>query len=617
VQRKLAAILAADVVGYSGMMERDETGTLTRLKENRRVLFDPKVAEHGGRIVKLMGDGALVEFASVVAAVNCALDIQQALQEAGGVPEEHRIRYRIGVNLGDVIVEGDDLYGDGVNVAARLQTLAQPGCIAVSRTVRDQVTGKLAAEFEDIGEHQVKNIERPVHVFMSRSCAAAALEELHRRKMPRVGICVLPFANISGDSEQEYFSDGITEDIITDLSKVSALSVVSRNTAFSFKGKSVDVAQVARHLKVSHVLEGSVRKQANRVRITAQLIEGATDSHIWAERYDRELSDIFAVQDEISEAIVGALKLKLLPSEKQAIEARSTTNAEAYKLYLMARHYLLVGSARHRPVVVRLCQRAVEIDPGYARAWALMAIMLSNIRVLSSHSGGDSGWEAAERALALEPNLAEAHAAKGRILADSGRYEEAWPEHELALTLDPESYEVNAAAGRCALAMRRYADALKYFEKAASILENDFWAVGMTIQVYTALGDREGAKRAAQRTLQNVEKIIAAEPDHGTAMGFGVFALAELGEKDRAKEWVERAILLDPDNVNLRYNLGCSMIRLGEFDAAFPILETVFAESTFEALEWYRKDSDLDPIREMPRFEAMLKTLEDRVGAKA
>jgi adenylate cyclase len=377
------------------------------------------------------------------------------------------------------------------------------------------------------------------------------------------------------------------------------------------------VAQVARHLKVSHVLEGSVRKAANRVRITAQLIEGATDSHIWAERYDRELSDIFAVQDEISEAIVGALKLKLLPSEKKAIEARSTTNAEAYKLYLMARHYLLVGSARHRPAVVRLCRRAVEIDPGYARAWALMAIMQSNIRVLSSHSGGESGWEAAEKALSLEPNLAEAHAAKGRILADSGRYDEAWPEHELALTLDPESYEVNAAAGRCALALRRYADALKYFEKAASILESDFWAVGMTIQVYAALGDREGAKRAAQRTLQNVEKIIAAEPDHGTAMGFGVFALAELGETDRAREWVERAILLDPENVNLRYNLGCSMIRLGDFDAAFAILEPVFAESSFEALEWYREDSDLDPIRAMPRFEAMMNALEDRVGAKA
>jgi adenylate cyclase len=246
-----------------------------------------------------------------------------------------------------------------------------------------------------------------------------------------------------------------------------------------------------------------------------------------------------------------------------------------------------------------------------------MAIMQSNIRVLSSQSGGESGWEAAEKALSLEPNLAEAHAAKGRILADGGRYEEAWPEHELALTLDPDSYEVNAAAGRCALAMRRYADALKYFEKAASILESDFWAVGMTIQVYAALGDRDGAKRAARRTLENVEKIIASEPDHGTAMGFGVFALAELGERERAREWVERAVLLDPENVNLRYNLGCSMVRLGDFDAAFAILEPVFAESSFEALEWYRKDSDLDPIREMPRFKAMLRDLEQRVGREA
>ena len=316
VQRKLTVIVSADVVGYSALMERDEAGTLERLKLNRRTIFDPRVTANGGRIVKLMGDGALVEFGSVVAAVHCAHEIQQATETESVASETDRIRYRIGITLGEVIVEGDDIYGDGVNVAARLQTLAEPGGVAVSRTVRDQVAGKVPLGFEDLGEHAIKNIERPVHVFALQIESTNPSFAAPVQRSQRLSICVLPFVNMSGDPEQEYFSDGVTEDIITDLSKVSALAVVSRNTAFTFKAKRVDIGQVARQLKVTHVLEGSVRKAGNRVRITAQLIEGATDSHLWAERYDRDLNDIFALQDEISEAIVNALKLTLLPDAR-------------------------------------------------------------------------------------------------------------------------------------------------------------------------------------------------------------------------------------------------------------------------------------------------------------
>src|SRR6266487_2871874 len=377
MQRRLTAILSADVVGYSGLMEADEAGTLERLKANRIRIFDPLVAAEGGRVVKLMGDGALVEFGSVVAAVNCALAIQDATARAGPeLAEAKRIRYRIGINLGDVIVDGDDIYGEGVNVAARLQALAPIGGVAVSLTVRDQVAGKAACTFEDLGEFTVKNIERPVHVFAVHSTQGTEREETKAEVRSRVSICVLPFANMSGDPEQEYFSDGISEDIITDLSKVSALWVAARNTAFTFKGKHVDAPQIARQLKVSHLLEGSVRKAGGRVRITAQLIDGATGGHIWAERYDRDLNDIFALQDEISQAIVAALKLKLLPEEKKAIEQRGTTNPEAYKLYLMARQYSVtgnIGNARRSEAIIRLCQRATEIDPDYAHAWALMA----------------------------------------------------------------------------------------------------------------------------------------------------------------------------------------------------------------------------------------------------
>ena len=466
MQRKLTVILSADVAGYSGLMEADEADTLARLKVNRSAIFDPCVATHGGRTVKLMGDGALVEFPSVVAAVDCALAIQKgtALAEPERA-EATRIRYRIGINLGEVIVEGDDLYGDGVNVAARLQALAPVGGIAVSLTVRDQAAGKVACAFEDLGEHTVKNIQRPVHVFSLRPPERSEVPE-HRADAERLAICVLPFANMSGDPEQEYFSDGITEDIITDLSKVSALWVAARNTAFTFKGKHVDAPQVARQLKVSHLLEGSVRKAGGRVRITAQLID-ATGGHVWAERYDRDLNDIFALQDEISQAIVAALKLKLLPEEKKAIEQRGTSNPEAYKLYLMARQYSITGNFgddRRNEAIIRLCRRAIEIDPNYARPWALMASAQVSLRFFSG-TKGDDGSTAAERALELDANLAEAHAAKARILAQSERFDEATREIEIALRLDPESYEVNHAAGRLHYGMRQFDKAIFAFRE--------------------------------------------------------------------------------------------------------------------------------------------------------
>src|SRR5262245_15370869 len=312
MQRRLTAILSADVADYSALMEADEAGTLDRLKSHRAEIFDPGVAAHGGRTVKLMGDGALVEFPSVTDAVTCALAIQDATRRAEqDRPAALAIRYRIGINLGDVIVAGDDIYGDGVNVASRLQAIAPVGGIALSGTVRDHVAGKVQCEFEDLGEHTVRNLQRPVHVYVLRP--AGTVTTARQSSAPRqASICVLPFVNMSGDPEQEYFSDGISEDIITDLSKVSALWVAARNTAFTFKGKPVDIPQVVRQLNVSHVLEGSVRKAGGRVRISAQLIDGATGGHVWAERYDRDLKDIFALQDEISEAIVGALKLKLL-----------------------------------------------------------------------------------------------------------------------------------------------------------------------------------------------------------------------------------------------------------------------------------------------------------------
>jgi adenylate cyclase len=620
MQRKLTAILSADVVGYSGLMEADETGTLERLKANRVKVFDPAVAANGGRVFKLIGDGALAEFPSVVAAIECALAIQDGTARADtDLPEAKRIRYRIGVNLGEVVVEGDDIYGDGVNVAARLQTLAPVGGVALSRLVRDQVDGKVKCAFDDLGEHAVKNIERPVHVFSVRPAEKSMATE--RKTDPaarKMSICVLPFVNMSGDPEQEYFSDGISEDIITDLSKVSALAVVSRNSAFMYKGKNVDLPRVARELNVSHVMEGSVRKSGGRVRITAQLIDGATNEHVWAERYDRDLSDIFALQDEISEAIVKALKLKLMPEEKKAIEQRGTDSVEAYNLYLMARQNYVIGSegdAKRAEAMVRLCTRATEIDRNYALAWALMALGQWILR-FTHGAKGDDGLVAAERALSVDANLAEAHAVKARILSDNGRHDEAAAELARALKLDPESYEVNKSAARLTFRQHQIEDAIKYFEKSTALMETDINSPTMLTTCYTAIGDEENARRAAQLALGRAQKALALDQNNGGAMAYGANSLFVLGEAERAREWINRAMLVDPDNLNMRYNFACALSRrLHDKDAALELLGPVFAKWDSGFLKHAKADPDLDGLRDDARFKAMIAAAEARLAA--
>jgi adenylate cyclase len=433
----------------------------------------------------------------------------------------------------------------------------------------------------------------------------------------RVSICVLPFANMSDDPQQAYFSDGICEDIITDLAKVSALSVVARSTAFTFKGTAVDVPEVARQLKVSHVLEGSVRKAGGRVRITAQLIDGAAGDHVWSERWDRDLTDIFALQDEISQAIVGALKLKLLPEEKKSIERRGTDNVDAYNIYLMARQYLFSGNHGDKRVaetIVRLCRRATEIDPDYARAWALMALAQTSLRF--AHGRPDDGLEAAERALSLDGDLAEAHAIRARHLYRLGRREEAFAELVIALRLDPDSYEVNGSAGLLNFRERRPADAIRYYEKAAALMETGFGEHGLLIGCYTATGDTEAAQRSARITLERVQQALAIDLGNGSAIGFGVYALAALGETERARDWIAQAMLIDPDNMEMRYNLGCAVSSwLKDADGALELLGPFFEIATEGDVAHMKIDDDLDPIRHHPRFASMLAAAEARLAA--
>src|SRR5262245_35841246 len=383
MDRRLAAILAADVVGYSRLMEADEAGTLAMLKSRRKQVLEPLVVKHQGRIFKVTGDGVLVEFGSAVNAVQCAVDLQHDMDAANRDQiDDRRIVLRIGVNLGDVMVEGSDLYGDGVNIAARLEALAEPGGILVSGTAYDYVRNKVKVCFDDLGPQALKNIAEPVRAYRVTGTPVVTVSA-HKTVSDKPSIAVLPFINMSGDPEQEYFSDGITEDIITDLSGVSALFVMARNTSFTFKGKAVETVQAARQMKVRYVLEGSVRKAGGRVRITVQLIDGDTGGHIWAERYDREFGDLFALQDDISKNVVAALKIRLLPEELKYITNRSTSDAEAYRYYLQGRSVLFgvyaLGDRRTLRVARQMFAKAIEIDPGYARAYAGIANCDANL----------------------------------------------------------------------------------------------------------------------------------------------------------------------------------------------------------------------------------------------
>jgi adenylate cyclase len=424
---------------------------------------------------------------------------------------------------------------------------------------------------------------------------------------------------MSGDAEQEYFSDGISEDITTDLSKVSALAVTARNTAFTFKGCSHEIPTIARKLGVSHVLEGSVRKCGGRVRITAQLIDGTSGDHLWAERYDRDLTDIFAIQDEISKSIVSELRVKLLPEEKKAIEDRGTNSADAYNLYLMARQYWITGShgdIRREQRVIRICQRAVEIDPDYASAWALMAIAEANLCFGFGKKEVD-GLRAAERALSLDPNIAEAHSVKARYLFETGLTDQANEEIELSLRLNPESWEVNREAARILYRERRMAQSARHFEKAVSIFETDFHSWGMLSSCYAALDDQENLLRCAKMMVSQAERVLADDPSNGAALGIIAGGLATLGETERAKEWIERALLIDPDNLNMRYNFACVLAthrHEPDPEGALDLLEPVFAQMSGSLFSSALVDPDLDTLRESPRFQKMIGAAKQRFG---
>ena len=478
-ERRLAAVLAADMVGYSRLMEVDETGTLARLKTHRIELIDPAIAKNRGRIIKTTGDGMLVEFHSVVDAVLCAAEIQRRMaQRNTDVAPARWMQFRIGINLGDVIVEDNDIFGDGVNVAARLEMLAEPGGICVSGAVRDQVGERLEdIEFEDLGDQSVKNIARPIRVFRVRSRAgfksrAGGREERCRcdtvSKKP--SIAVLPLVNMSGDPEQEFFADGLTEDIITELSRFHDLLVISRNSTFVYKGKAVKVQDVAREFGVDYVLEGSVRKAGDRIRVTVQLIDAETDRHIWAERYDRELEDIFAIQDEMTRAIVATLPGRVEAATHDRAKRKPTDNMAAYECVLAAKVLHHRSTREDNAEAQRLLDRALALDPNYAHAHAWKACVLGQTWVYDWCADRDATFQQVaaelEIALALDDNDSDVHRILAALNLNRDDHDKAAYHQERALALNPNYDLVVVQQGELLTWLGRPEEGIDWIKKA-------------------------------------------------------------------------------------------------------------------------------------------------------
>ncbi len=556
IKRRLEAILSMDVAGYSRLMSGDEAGTLAALKAHRAELIDPTVAEFGGRIGKLMGDGALVEFPSVVDAVECAVVIQKGMAERNAeVPKDHRIAFRIGINLGDIIIEGDDIYGDGVNVAARIEGLAEPGGICMSGTVVDHVKGKVELDFDDLGEQQVKNISEPIRVYRVASDALAvrtARSPSTVLPLPdKPSIAVLPFANMSGDPEQDSFADGITEDIITTLSRLLGLFVIARTSSFIYKGKAIDVKQVSDDLGVHYVLEGSVRTAANRVRVTAQLIDAHTGLHLWANHFDRDLTDVFSVQDEITTNVVKALQVVLVEGEQARVWHRSTDNVEAWNCLTRAAMHNKNLTRGENQIARKLLEEALQLDPDYATAWVWLGrTYWRDVRFLWANAPDKSlakAAECAERARTLDDDNSELHALLGLIHLMKREFDAAIESCERAVALDPNGTWVTGMLGLALNWAGRPEEALSFAQKAMRFSPlHPSWYVGIAAHANRLLGRYEEAVVLYQRSINQAPDYIS--PHIGLTACY-----AAMGRLEDARAQAAQILRLSPKFSVARY----------------------------------------------------------------
>jgi TolB-like protein/Flp pilus assembly protein TadD len=548
IERRLAAILAADIAGYSRLMGADEEGTLERFKALRGELVDPKIGEHRGRMVKTTGDGILIEFPSVIEAVSCAVAVQREMaRRNAGTPQDRRIAFRIGVNLGDIIVEDGDIHGDGVNIAARLEGIAEPGGICISEDAFRQVRGKVDAEFDDLGEQNLKNIVRPMRIYRIKLARApdASLTALPLPDKP--SLALLPFQNLSSDPEQEYFADGMVEEITTAIARLPWLFVIARNSAFTYKGKPVNVKQVAQELGVRYVLEGSVRKAGNRVRITGQLIDTTTGAHIWADRFDGALDDIFELQDRVASSVAGTIEPKLRQSEIERASRKPTANLTAYDLYLraLARSYRYTDEGLAEAVV--LARQALAIDPSYAPAAALVGRCrwVQRIQGWGALSDEDVGeaCRLARQALEAERDDAETISqAAWTLFFMAGEAAMAAAALDRALTLNPNAAHAWLVRGNIHALRNQPEAAIEAIERARRLSPFDPYSFFYAAAIAAA----HFAARRFEQAIEWADRSLHDQPRLVTAIRLKVAALAHLGHLDEARAELSRVLATDP-----------------------------------------------------------------------
>jgi len=638
-QRKLTAILSADVVGYSRLMGDDEEATVRTLNKYKQIIFD-LIERHNGRLVDSPGDNVLAEFVSVVDAIRCGVQIQEDLEENNeGLPPNRKMEFRIGINVGDVIQDGERIYGDGVNVAARIESLADPGGICLSRTAYDQVKRKLKYEYEYLGEYEVKNIDEPVRVYRVQMEPEAETEIVRQKKASTLSdkpsVVVLPFINISGDPEQEYFSDGMTEELINALANVERLKVISRTSSFFFKGKDVDLRAVGERLNVGNVIEGSVRKAGNRLRITAQLIKVADDTHLWSETYNRELEDVFAIQEEISKAIVDSLKIRLFGKEKEPLVKTYTENTGAYESYIKGRYFynsLMEGGLEK---ALKYYKQAITLDPGYAPTYGALAEYYFHLPFSEQKVSRDDAYvkamEAISKALEIDNNLPEAHATLGLIkweyewdwkgakkafetairlnpglpkphydyaiyLAFIGNSDRSLLEARKAVELDPLSGIANFSFGYCLYLSNRFDQALQELQQACEMAPTLVSALVILVHTHISMEMYEDAMNEINRGF----RLFPKHPALLTQMGH---IYAQKGEKGKTIEILDELLERSKNEYVTPVAIASLYADLGEVDRAYEYLEEAYQNRDI----WFAHFTISYPRD--PRFNAFYKKI--------
>lgn len=597
--RQLASIMFTDIVGYTELMGRDEQNALTVLNKNR-ALQKPVIEAFRGRLIKELGDGMMVSFTSVSDSVFAALKIQEGCKAAGDY------QLRIGIHLGEVVFEQDDVFGDGVNIASRIQVICAPGSIYISEPVHHNISNKPGITTKFVREELLKNVRDPVRIYevvsASQTSSNASRVKTTFTKNTENSIAVLPLMNMSNDPEQDYFCDGISEEIINALAQLGNLRVVARTSAFSFKGKTPDVKEIGKALDVSTLLEGSVRKSGNRLRISIQLIRVADSSHLWSNRYDRELVDIFAIQDDIAQNVATALKGYLTQAEKEIIR-RPGTVIEAYEYFLKGRqffHQLFLKEA------ILQFEKAIELDTDYALAYAGLADVHSWL--YEWEGGKASDLAAAEKnslkALTLAPNMSESHSSRAYVLSLGQNYAEAEKEFEKAIQINSNSYEAYYLFGRSFFSRGEIQKSAEMFQKASEVRREDYQSVLLLAQSLRILGDA-GADDITREGISKARKQLKFNPTDRRILSLASGSLFEIGEREEAYEWINRALDLYPDDAGVLINAACNYAKDGKKEMALSILEKAFGKG-YGNVKWISHDPDFDSVRDEPRFKALL-----------